>query len=508
MASQIRVGVVLSYIVLGLNTLVGIGFTPYMLRMLGQSEFGLYSLVASVIAYLTILDLGFGNAIIRYTAKYRAEGKEDQLKSMYGMFLILYSIIGVVTFLIGLILYNNTYSLFGDTMTADEISKAQTMILIMVFNLAITFPFSIYSSIITAYEKFIFQKGIQIVRIILNTITMIVILEFGYRAIGMVVVLSVFNILSLLANFVFCKTIIKVKIEFQRFKWGFLREVSIYSFYIFLNVIMDKIYWSTGQFVLGAFVGTTAIAVFAVAIQIQKLYMQFSLAISGVFLPRVTALTTKEHSDNEISELFIKTGRIQYIVMAYILSNFIVFGKQFVLIWAGSEYGDAYYIALLFLIPLTVPLIQNLGITILQARNQMRFRSILYVVIAVSSLFFQIPLAKEFGAIGSAIGVSFALIVGHIIIMNFYYYKKQSINIIKFWRQIGRISISPIIIAAITFFALKLFPVNNIFGFFILIVIYTILYFPFLWLTMYECDKNLIKSIVLSVLKTNKFKQP
>lgn len=42
---------------------------------MGQSEYGLYALVASVITYLTILDLGFGNAIIRYTAQFRAEKK-------------------------------------------------------------------------------------------------------------------------------------------------------------------------------------------------------------------------------------------------------------------------------------------------------------------------------------------------------------------------------------------------------------------------------------------------
>ena len=73
--NQLKAGAALNYVVLGLSNLVGLLYTPYMLRMMGQSEYGLYSLVASVIAYLTIMDFGFGNAIIRYTAKFRAEGK-------------------------------------------------------------------------------------------------------------------------------------------------------------------------------------------------------------------------------------------------------------------------------------------------------------------------------------------------------------------------------------------------------------------------------------------------
>ena len=66
--NQLKVGALLNYVVLGLNSLIGLLYTPYMLRMMGQSEYGIYSLAASVIAYLTIMDCGFGNAIIRYTA--------------------------------------------------------------------------------------------------------------------------------------------------------------------------------------------------------------------------------------------------------------------------------------------------------------------------------------------------------------------------------------------------------------------------------------------------------
>lgn len=77
--SQLKAGAFLNYVVILLNLAVGLLYTPYMLRMMGQSEYGLYSLVASVISYLTVLDLGMGNATIRYTAKFRAEGKKGAI---------------------------------------------------------------------------------------------------------------------------------------------------------------------------------------------------------------------------------------------------------------------------------------------------------------------------------------------------------------------------------------------------------------------------------------------
>ena len=83
--SQLKTGAFLSYVVLALNNLVGLLYTPFMLRMMGKSEYGLYSIAASIVAYLTVLDLGFGNAIVRYTAKYRVKKKEEQYR-MFGMF--------------------------------------------------------------------------------------------------------------------------------------------------------------------------------------------------------------------------------------------------------------------------------------------------------------------------------------------------------------------------------------------------------------------------------------
>ncbi len=281
--NQLKAGALLNYVVLGLNNLVGLLYMPYMLRMMGRSEFGLYSLVASVIAYLTVMDFGFGNAIIRYTAKFRAEGKQEEQYAMFGMFLILYVAIGALVFLAGTALYLNAEHLFGETLTPYELGRAKILMIIMILNLAVTFPLGIFGAIVTAYEDFVFQKAVQIVRIVLNTAVMICLLKMGYRAVAMVVVQTVFNLATLLLNFLYCKYKIRIRIVFGKFRWGFLREVAIYSFWIFLGAIMDRIYWNTGQFVLGAVVGTAAVAVFAVAIQLETMYMSFSTAISGVF---------------------------------------------------------------------------------------------------------------------------------------------------------------------------------------------------------------------------------
>lgn len=500
--NQLKAGAALNYVVIILNMLVGLLYTPYMLRMMGQSEYGLYSLVASVISYLTVLDLGLGNAIVRYTAKFRAEGKTTEQYEMFGMFLVLYIIIGVIAFAAGLGLYFNVDTLFGATMTVEELDKARIMMLFLIFNLAVTFPMSIFGSIITAYERFVFPKVVNIIRVILNTVIMICLLEMGYKAVAMVVLQTVFNLLTLVINFFYCKYKLQIKVFFRNFQWGFLKEVAVYSFWIFLNVIMDRIYWSTGQFVLGAFVGTAAVAVFAVAIQLEHIYMQFSTSISSVFLPKVTGMVARNDNRKEISDLFIRTGRIQYIVIALILSGFIIFGRDFINLWAGPDYDSAYAITLLFFISLAIPLIQNLGITILQARNQMKFRSLLYIVIALISLAFQIVLAKQYGGLGCAIAIAGALLLGQGLIMNIYYHTKQGLDILSFWLEILKMSIVPIVVGVVSVYLLRNTTLDNWFSLGFAIGIFAIVYIPlFFCFSMNQSERDLFVKPIRNIIR-------
>ena len=224
--NQLKAGALLSYVTIILNIVIGLAYTPYMLKMLGQSEFGLYSLAASIISYLTVLDLGFGNAIVRYTAKFRTEGKKREQEEMFGMFLILYLCIGLIALFMGGILAFNVENLFHRAMTSVEIERTRIMLWLLTFNLVFTFPMSLWGSIMTAYERFLFQRTISVLRTIANPLTMVVLLAVGYKAIALVVVTTFFNVVTLLINWWYCYVHLHIRLRFARFKWGFLKFIS------------------------------------------------------------------------------------------------------------------------------------------------------------------------------------------------------------------------------------------------------------------------------------------
>lgn len=502
LSNQRKAGVVLNYISISLNMLIGIAYTPFLIHMLGQSEYGIYSLAASIIAYLTVLDLGFGNAIVRYTSQFIAEGKQKEQEEMFGMFLILYTIIGFVSLFLGVVLVFNIEHLFSANMTSNEVYRTKIAVSLMTLNLAITFPLSIWGSIMNAYEQFVFKRLFTIARNVLNPLAMIVLLMYGYKAIGLIVVITIFNVLSLCADWLFCKYRLKIKVRYGKFKWTFLKEVFVYSLWIFFNAIIDRVYWSTGQFVLGIVSGTTAVAIYAVAVQLHSIFISFSTAVSSVFLPKVTSMVVKGSNESEISDLFIKTGRLQYIVIGFILFSFILFGRQFIYYWAGSEYDEAYIIAVLFFIPLVVPLIQTLGLTILQAKNEMKFRSLVYLVIAIVSFALYFPMSNYYGGTGCAIITSVAILVGHGFVMNYYYYYKQKINIPLFWKEILSMSVVPILLAISTYVLLAIFDINlyHIKVYILTIIIYCILYVYMSWFWSFNTfERKLIFNFYKSI---------
>ena len=172
--------------------------------------------------------------------------------------------------------------------------------------------------------------------------------------------------------------------------------------------------------------------------------------------------------------------------------------------WAGPGYGSAYPITLLFFVSLAIPLIQNLGITILQARNQLKFRSLLYIVIAGFSLVFQIVLAREYGGLGCAIAIASALFLGQGLIMNIYYHKKQGLEILSFWKEIMKMSIVPIIFCVVSMYLLRNMSFDCWYSFVIAIIVFAVIYLPtFFCFSMNRSERDLfvkpIKSIVCKI---------
>jgi len=497
--NQRKAGVSLSYLSIILTNLIGIVYTPFLLRMLGQSEYGLYALAASIVSYLSVMDFGFGNATVRYTALYKAKEKEPQLPYLWGMMFVVYALMSIIALIAGLVVSYHADILFSRSMTMEELTRVRLLILLMTCNITFSLPLTLFESIVVAYERFKYQRGLQLLRTLLQPVIMIPLLLLGYKSIALVLLITALNLCYLSANVWYCFRKLDVKIFFNRFDVPLLKEIIQYSFWVFLIMVVDRLYWSSGQIILGALAGTSAVAVFAVAIQFKNYFSSFSTAISGVFLPKITSLNRKK----DLDAYFIKIGRLQFIIISFILSGFIIFGRSFINLWAGENYDEAYRIALIILIPLSVPLMQTLGISILQAQNRLKFRSILYLLMALLSIFVSVFLAKLYGGMGCAVSIALSLILCNIIIMNIYYYRRINLDIPRFWKEIIAMSLPIILLDSVVFLLSKQITLPQSWGlFFMQVAIFSVLFLFVLYKwTMNPYEKSLFADLLAVSVK-------
>ena len=457
---QIKAGATLGYVNYALKMGVQLLYVPILLRLLGQNEYGIYQLVASVISYLGLLNFGFGGAYLRFYAQCRGDiKKEGQLN---GTYLLIFCFFALLAGIAGTLLTAYSDAILGSKLSTNELGLAKVLLGIMTLNMVITFPSSVFSAIVSSKEQFVFLRLVEMLQTLFNPFLTILLLLLGYGAVGVVCVGTVLSVIGFAANLLFVHFRIKAPFSFRSFHFSLVREIGAFSFFLFLNSVIDQINWNVDKFLLGRFVGAAAIAVYSVGAQINNIYVQLADMMATVFAPRVNQIAANEQTPmTMLNALFIKVGRLQSLIVFAVVSGFTLFGKAFITLWAGPEYEEAYYVTLLLIIPISIPLCQTLGVDIQRALNKHQYRSVIYALMSVANLGISIPLAKLFGAIGAALGTTISLLVCNGLIMNILYHKVVGLDVLAFWSKILRLLPTIIPPCIITSVIKKIVPMES-----------------------------------------------
>src|SRR5690606_18100610 len=305
-----KLAALLSYVNLGLTNLTGILVTPYVIRSLGNQEYGLYTLIGAFVGYLSVLDLGLNNAIVRYVAQYRVQKDEKAQENFLATSLIIYCAIAVLLTVLGSLFYFNIDYFFSESLSVEELYKAKIMLIILVFNIAFTLPGGAFTGICSGYEKFVFPRILSIIKVVIRTITLVCILHYGSNSIGVVVLDTVVNLVFILATIWYVFSKLKIKIKLHQWDFSFVKEIFKYSFWIFLFALVFQFQWRTGQVILGSTTNTTIVAIFGVGVMLGVYFTTFGNIINSLLLPKAVQSVYNNASNEVLTEQMIKVGRI------------------------------------------------------------------------------------------------------------------------------------------------------------------------------------------------------
>ncbi len=509
-STERKAGIVLNYVQNLVSVLSGILYTPIMIRLLGQNEYGLYGTVLSFIGMLSLLNMGFSNSYIRFYSKFKAKGEYNRINSFNALFFIVFLIIAVISLILGLFFSFNLKFVFDEGLTPDEYSKARIMMILLTVSTALSFVLTIFGCHISANQKFIYQKSMSLIFNVVNILANLLVLFGGAGVIGLVSVTLVSNIIYQFIYIFYCFRKLHIKFDFKNIEKNLFKEVFAFSGLIAINMIVDKINTGIDSILLGRFCGTAVVAVYTIGASLNTHFTSFSTAISGIFVPKVHELVNAYEQDSAeqrkaVTELFVKVGRIQFLLLSLIASGIVFFGDRFIYFWAGEEaYSkDSYYIALILILPSIISLSQNIGIEIQRAMNRHHYRSYLYGLTALINLVSSYFMCQVWGGIGSAIGTGGACIIATVILMNIVYSKKINIDIKQYWTNVLRQLAGMLPAFAVGFLLMKFITVDSIIKLGILIAVYAVVFMIDIYLlSMNTYERDLIKGTLTKL--TNK----
>ena len=496
--NQRRAGAVLSYVGLVVNACVAFIYVPLLLGFLTTEEYGVYELIGSIISYLSVMDMGLSTTLNRFYVREKTIGNTEGVENLLAMAAIIYGVLAAIAVIIGFILNFMLDSLFVATFTVGELELAHQMMLLVILNCAIVLPGNWFLALINANERFVFARTLAIVKYVLQVVVVLAVLSFRSSALLVLVVQVILNVAAVIAYALYVKGKLRVKAHFHRWDWGLFRSLFAFSFFILLNMVFDQVFWKTGQVVLGAVCGASSVAVYGVACKlITSGYMHVSRGVTSVFLPKLTAISAKTDDMGEINSLFNRIGRIQAMLVWGVCGGFIVLGQDFIQLWAGSDFAEAYPSIIILMLGLSVALIQNLGLSVLQAKNKMGFRAVVYIALAVLDVIISIPVSGQFGVVGCAAVAAVLLFIGTGPIINTYYHRVIGIDIPGFYKTVLPLIVPVAIACFITILFRGFVPLETSWLVFVgEAAIFLVVYFVLLWCFWFsEYEKGLFASL-------------
>lgn len=497
--SQLKIGIVLSYVNIGFGNLIPIFYTPIMLMLLGQSEYGLYKLASSVISYLSLISMGLGSAITRYLIKSREEEGKEAEERMLGLFDIIFNIIAVAALIIGTVLTFCLPMWYGNSLSDAQLGRMQVLVFMMVINTALSFSQSPYLSVVNAHERFVFLQCTNILLTCGAPCLNLVVLYMGYGSIGMTAVSMAVTIFVRIAYQFYVRSKMQLKPRFKGLPTDKLKEIIGFSFWIFVSNVVAQLYNATDTVMIGLIpaLATTGVAVYSVGSTFNGIMFSLTTTMSSLLSPKTNKMVFQGASNEELTDLSIRVGRLQGYIMVLIISGFIAFGKPFIDFYVGDEYSDAYWVAILMMIPNMIPLVQSICLNIIVAQNKHRFRSLVYLGIAILNVVGTWFLMQTMGIIGAALMTGLALVIGQGFVMNWYYHKKTGLDMLRFWKELANVYVVPILLCAATLLLSSIVDFYDFATLCVGIVVYTAVYCILNWLfTMNAYEKELVRSFL------------
>lgn len=405
----------MDYVAFGIDLLVGVVMLPFNIAHLGTSTYGLWVLVASVTMYFSMLDLGYGVAQVKFASEYRARRDSEGLNQIVSSLFFVFCLIGLVAFAVGGVLAFNLQKFFN--ITPEQANTGRSVLLIISAYVAMGFPASVFGGVVNGFQRHYLNGFVSISTTILVAAVNFAVLSAGYGLVELVAATTVVRALSHIGYALNAyRAYPGLRIRLSNVRLDRLREVTAFSAFILLIDLANKLNYSTDAIVIGAFLSTVAIAVWAVAQRMIEAIQMMTGQLNGAIFPIIVNTATLGQADR-LRSLFVQGTRISLAMVIPIATGLSLLAAPLVLAWVGPDFKNSVPIIHLLTLAVVIRVGNSTATTMLKGAGRHKLLAGSNLVIALANLAASIVLVRYLGLIGVALGTLIPLAVVSVLVL-------------------------------------------------------------------------------------------
>ena len=447
-------GTATKYLLLAVNIVLGIFLMPFTVRHLGTTEYGLWMLVASMTAYFQLLDLGYGNGLVRHVADADARGNVTLVNQILSTFVVVYSALGLAAALaVGAMIVWVVPNF--PKLQPEQVSLARFVLAMIGIRIAVGFPMTVFGAATTARQQFALNNLVATAASLLTGAATFLLLASGYRVRAVVAASTAVALASYVAYaWTARRAFPELRLRLSAFSPPLVRDVTAFSLYVFIIDIAIQIGFNLDNVVVGAALGTSAVAVYAIALRLADYQRQISNQFNGLMFPVVVRYGATNDPD-ALRRMLVEGTRLALMLVCGVTVCLMGFARPLIARWMGPGFEDS-------VVPLQVLAVTGVVLVgqgplgnILLGTGRHRLVAFVSLGEAIANLILSVIFVRRYGLLGVAVGTAIPVVLANLCILAPAACRQLGVRLADFARAVSLGPIAGALVAALAGVALR-----------------------------------------------------
>lgn len=455
-------GLSLSYIYFIINSILTIVVSAFIVRKVGQTNYGIYQTMTAFAAYLVLLEFGTGSAMSRNLSLLKKDGTDqDLVDKNISTIWSLTVVLAMLILLFSIVFYFLIDKIYANSLTAEQIVLSRKLFIFVAINLVFTFLTQTLNGLLLGYEYYSFEKTVSLIRLIIRSVVIVLLMIVKPSVFLIVVVDCAISGSVFLFTLLFCIVKLRAKFVFKYFDKNVFKFITPLCLAMLLQTLVNSANGSLDKFLISIMMTPDDVSIYAIAMTMFSMFSSVGCIPLSMYMPQVAGNMKNGMDGKELTEMLVQPCRLNTLILSVLAFGIVVVGKEFLVMVYGSIYSESWLYALIVIFPMLFNMYNGVIITVMDVLNKRHIRSFILMFTTILNVIMTIIGIKIIGMLGAAIATGVSLVL-QTIILNIYYKKKMNIDSLLLFKKSFKGILDISIISTGISFPLK-YLINNIY---------------------------------------------